>query len=495
MIVFLFSFFVVGSIANVTWDKPISITSTMFFFSFCIVWTASVHSRITKRRERRFFVVIGMMMLLWMVERAVKYSQFLDDSRFERHLWYGYYIPIILIPLFTLMISLCLGKTDEEKLDPRVKLLYIPAALLIFGFMTNDLHQLAFSMNSGFENWRYDYSYGFLYYLVVVWIAGNMLAALFLAVRFSAKNGSRKRGLIPLAVLLVSIAFVAVYIFTDFRQTRIMNVPELFCFCIAAYLEACLQTGLIPSNTGYELLFLKSHLSVIIADADGRAIYNSSPEEKNGVYAKHEKKISGGTITWYEDITTVTEQKKKLEEANAALTEMAEIRKRENELKEESARIAEQAEIYGKINASLAPQTELVRRLVAESEKSESTWKINMPRVCVIGAYIKRKSNLMLLAARTEKISSSELSSALRESLSYLEILGASTEIRVLPDCEFPSGLVIYAYDEFEKLVESRLSEINLVRIDAVEKETSVLFDIKVDGTPLLFELEKEVVN
>ena len=491
--VMLLAFFVLGSVANVTWNEPLSFTSTMVFSALCIMWTVSIQSRITKRREKRYFTMLGAFMLLLMVLRAVKFSFFLTNEWLERHLWYGYYIPIILMPLISLFIALCLGKTDEDKPNKIIKLLYIPAAALIAGVITNDSHQLAFAFKPGFDNWTHDYSYGILYYLVILWIIVCTLAALIITVSFSTVSGSKKKGFIPLAVIAVSLAGVAVYIFTDFRYTRIMNVPELFCFCVAAFWESCLQTGLIPSNTGYELLFNRSHLFAEIRDGKNTVIYRTALKKGDGVYIEHSQAISGGSITWLEDNTTVTEQKKLLEKANASLAEKAEIQQKENALKEERTKIEEQKKLYDRMNASLAPQTELIRKLVAQAEQSEEKWKENMLWVCVIGAYIKRKTNLMLIADKSESASLSELYLAYKESLSYLSKAGVDCEIHTASDIPFASGTLLYAYDEFEALIEKKMPDISRVKIDIIEKESSVLFDIKIDETPLMFEFDKGV--
>ena len=116
----LVSFFVLGPIANLTWDAPVRITSTMLFCALCILWTVGMMNRVIGRREKRYFVFLGLFMLLWLIERAVKFSPFLSSERVERMLWYGYYIPIILMPLLSLMLALCFGKTEKEKVHPKV---------------------------------------------------------------------------------------------------------------------------------------------------------------------------------------------------------------------------------------------------------------------------------------------------------------------------------------------------------------------------------------
>lgn len=490
MIAFLFMFFVIGSVANVTWDEPVSLTSTMVFSCMCIIWTASIRARIISRRQKRYFTALGLMMLLWMMERAVKFSRLFTDVVLERHLWYAYYIFMSIMPLISLLIALCLDKTDKEPINRKVYLLFIPALVLSAGFMTNDLHQWAFRFNPGFENWVHEYSYGFLYFLALAWIVGCMIVVLYICVRHSTANNSKKRGLIPLAVILFSLGFVGVYILTDFRLTRLMNVTELFCLCFAAFWEACLQTGLIPSNTGYDLLFKQSHLCAQICDNNGNVVYQTAWQNPTGVIIEHEQAIPAGKIHWREDVTLLTEQKKELERANAALLEQAQIQQEENKLKEEKMQLEEQQRIYERINSSLAPQTEHISRLVDAAREDEAHWQENMLWVCVIGAYIKRKSNLMLLAARSESIPLSELHLAYKESLSYLTKAGVTGSIGKAPDILLPSQSLLYAYDEFETVLESKMPEIHRVKIDIKEKKTGILFDIKVDETPLLFELE-----
>ncbi|MBE6819264.1 MAG: hypothetical protein E7517_08940 [Ruminococcaceae bacterium] len=494
VIVFLAAFFVLGSIANVTWNEPLSFTGTMVFSSLFIMWSVSVRSRVIHVRERRYFTLLGGFMLLWMVERAVKYSFFLQNEWLERHLWYGYYIPILLMPLISLMLAMSIGKTDAEKLNPKLKWLYLPDILLIAGFLTNDRHQLAFRFAPSFENWGDDYSYGILYYIALAWIIALVLATLIRIVRFSSANASKKRGMIPLAVIIVSLIGVGIYNFTDFRHTRILNVTELFCFCVAAFWEACLQTGLIPANTGYDLLFKHSHLAAKITDNAGKVVYEAAARQQEGAcYIEHRNLISGGEVVWLEDVTFIKQQKAQLEQANSRLSRRAELQEKENALKEEHTRLAEQRRIYDRLNASLAAQTQHINRLVSEAEENEQIRQSNMLWVCVIGAYIKRKTNLMLLAEKQESIALSELYLAYKESLAYLSKAGVACKIGAMPEAVVPAGLLLYAYDELETLLERKMPSIQAVNIQISEKAGGIMFDIKVDNTPLSFAIDKGV--
>ena len=488
---FLFAFFVIGSIANVTWNEPLSFTGTMVFSALFIIWTSSVRSRIINRRLRRYFVFLGLLMLLWMVERAVKFCLFFNSVTLERYLWYAYYIPIIIMPLLSLMIALSLGKTDDERLSAKLRLLYIPAALLIVAVMSNDFHQQAFRFIAGLDNYETK-TYAIVYYLVLLWIALCVFATLALTLRFSNTGAGKRRGLVPLTVILLSFAFVAVYIFTDFRHTRMLNVPELFCFSVAAYWEACLQTGLIPANTGYDALFKISHLHADIKDSNGNAVYRAVLQSAPEHYIEHENVISGGSITWLEDITTISEQKVQLEEANLELAKRAKLQKKENALKEERTRIIEQNRIYDKINASLKPQTALVRQLVKGAQTDPGSWQRSMSRVCIVGAFMKRKSNLMFLAAKSRLLPLAELHLSFCESLSYLERADVKTAAEAVPERLLPSEELLRAYDAFEAEIEQNLFKLESVGICYSEQGDKICVEVRVNGTPLLLELKGE---
>ena len=53
------------------------------------------------------------MAVLWLFLRAVKY-RFFTDQTITRHLWYLYYVPQILAPLFSLFAALHLGRREDD---------------------------------------------------------------------------------------------------------------------------------------------------------------------------------------------------------------------------------------------------------------------------------------------------------------------------------------------------------------------------------------------
>lgn len=79
------------------------------------------------------------MTVVWLFLRAVKYRFFVDDD-VTRYLWYLYYVPQVLAPLFSLNAALQIGRREDELFLRRWYWLFVPATLLIGGILTNDWH-------------------------------------------------------------------------------------------------------------------------------------------------------------------------------------------------------------------------------------------------------------------------------------------------------------------------------------------------------------------
>ena len=92
-------------------------------------WGVSLHRRILQNQTRRYLTAIAGLMVLWLTLRTVKYSVYHIDV--ERYLWYFYYLPMLLIPTLSISAAMSLGKPEDYCLPGWLKLLYIPALVLL----------------------------------------------------------------------------------------------------------------------------------------------------------------------------------------------------------------------------------------------------------------------------------------------------------------------------------------------------------------------------
>ena len=246
------------------------VLTNLIYIGLAMAWGFSISNRILHRNVRRYLLMGCAMAVLWMFLRAVKYRFFLTDPDITRHLWYLYYVPQILAPLFSLFAALELGRRDGDAISARWHLLFIPAALLICGVMTNDLHQMAFRAAPGAATLEADYTHGWLYFLVMAWTIALLLITGTIIYRKCRVFESRKYAWVPLSVFLGGFALCALSFANIYTFHK---MPECFCLTFAALWESCLQVGLLTTNGHYRYFFSESTVAAQIVDGQGHPVY------------------------------------------------------------------------------------------------------------------------------------------------------------------------------------------------------------------------------
>lgn len=124
----------------------INVVFTLLVFTIYIsmlsVWSMSIWRRVMHIHIRGYLLGVAGLMLFWIFVRTLRDPHFNYIDPVNRWLWYCYYISLILIPLLSFFASLCLGKPENWRPSRKFHLLFIPAAVLILGILTNDLHRL-----------------------------------------------------------------------------------------------------------------------------------------------------------------------------------------------------------------------------------------------------------------------------------------------------------------------------------------------------------------
>lgn len=206
-------------------------------------------------------------MLLWILLHILRFGVFYYLEPISRFLWYAYYIPLIFISLLSFFAATCLGKAEEWRPGHLYNLLFIPATILILLFLSNDRHQWAFSYPEGIEHWSELHRFGPVYYLVIAWVAGCMIASLCSLYRKSHIPHTRKRVWLPFSMIGIGFMYAVLYA-TGSAQTNLMFIEKtvLYCVLAAAIWESFIQIKLLPSNVKYSDFFRASDLSAMIDD-------------------------------------------------------------------------------------------------------------------------------------------------------------------------------------------------------------------------------------
>ena len=457
--------------------------TNLIYIGLSMAWGFSILRRILHRNDRRWLLLGCAMAMLWLFLRAVKY-RFFTDNTITRHLWYGYYVPQILAPLFSLFAALQLGRREGTAFSRRWYLLFIPAILLIGGILTNDLHQMAFRSMLGAATLETDYTHGWVYYLAMTWIVGLLLATGMIVYRKCHVSESRRYAWVPLCVFLGGFVLCAL----SFTNTYTFHkMPECFCLTFAAFWESCLQVGLMPTNGYYRYFFSESTVAAQIVDGHGTPVYraknapNLTPDQLDA--AAHESillnadtrlqsaPVQDGRVYWVEDISKINRIQGRLAEINARLSEENELIQAENELKRQRAQIEEKNRLMDEMIALVQPQLFQINRLLGE-ENAQIPDVQNLKHVCLLGAYVKRRVNLALICDQKTAVPVDELAHCIRESLTYLTQYGAVCTLHQEGQGSVRSCDAQNAYDFFEDCLEAALPSLSalMVRVECGER-------------------------
>ena len=452
--------------------------TNLIYIGLAMAWGFSISRRSLHRNDRRWLLLGCTMAVLWLFLRAVKYRFFSDDT-ITRHLWYLYYVPQILAPLFSLFAALQLGRREGDALSRKWYLLFIPAALLIGGILTNDLHQMAFRAAPGAVTLEADYTHGRVYYLAMTWIVALLLATGIIVYRKCRVSESRRYAWVPLCVFLggfalCSLSFANIYTFH--------KMPECFCLTFAAFWESCLQVGLLPTNGHYRYFFSESTVAAQIVDGQGCPVYraknapNLTPNQleagaRESILLNTDTRLQSvpvqdGRVYWVEDIAKINRIQAQLAEINAQLSEENELIQAENELKRQRAQTEEKNRLMDEMIALVRPQLHQINRLLEEESVQ------NLKHVCLLGAYVKRRVNLALICDKKAAVLADELAHCIRESLTYLTQYGAVCTLHQDGRGDVNSRDVQTDYDFFEDCLETALPTLSalMVRVECGER-------------------------
>ena len=412
-------------------DNYIENFDVIIFSGLIIGWGVSVAYRIVQKNIRIPYTTLF---------RSIKYNSPADVNTYGRYLWYSYYIAMVFLPLMMFFAMLNIGK--PENTNNRKYLLIIPAAVLVLLVMTNDFHQLAFVFEPDFHNWNKQYSYGPVYYVIVVWIFILVLSSIVLSINRCRISATRKKLWIPIVIILVAIIYTLWNNLNHgYSGLRIYNVPEVFCFASIALWESLIQIGLVPSNTGYGDFFNASNLNTLIFDNEGNVKYrsknatnvskdvvlqngNSVVINKNIILKKHN--IKGGKVVWTEDISAINRINRELSEVKEQISEYNVILKSEAELKKRRAAVTEQNKLYDSITEFIRPQLCDLENILKNIENNRGDISVNYAGACVVNVYIKRISNLLIMAKSRKMLNAFELENSIRELAEYISVYGIS---------------------------------------------------------------------
>ncbi|MGM9638106.1 MAG: histidine kinase N-terminal 7TM domain-containing protein [Butyricicoccaceae bacterium] len=476
-------------------DWLCSFFRSVIYIVLFTAWGISVRGRIIQPQVRRCLTAVSALMAFWVTARTVRYT-IAEDPWVLRHLWYMYYLPMLFIPVLAIFVALSLGKPENFRLPKWTCLLYLPTTLLFLLVLTNDLHQLVFAFPADAAVWMNDYRHGAGYFLAVGWqilCALTALSAMLLKCRVSR---SRRVLMMPFVPVILAVAYGILDIFRLAWLKMIAgDMTVVFCLLITAALESCIQCGLIQSNTRYGDLFRASTLAAQITDEAYRVCFSSQtaafvPSEVlcrtagrpvmlgRGIRLSGAP-IQGGHVIWQDDVSELQRMLEAQASINEQLEEENDLLMAENQVKEEKARVATKNRLYDHITREVEPQ---LLRMDALLHRDGGSPEERLREICILGAYIKRRSNMILLSENQPYISAAEAAYCFMESVNNLEAAGVECSLRTecVGDLHIETALAVY--DFFEAVVEQALPELNALLIHLTAREGEAALQMMLDS-------------
>lgn len=487
---------------NGIFPLSLGLLRTFIYLGLYIWWGVSVSKRIVQAQVRRNLVAVSLLNIFWFAIRSIKYY-FVSDPALLRQLWYWYYFPMLFIPLISVFVSMSLGKPENYRLPKWTSLLYIPTMLFLLLVVTNDLHQLVFAFPAG-EVWsdkNYDYALG--YFLVIGWEIICALASFTIMV-IKCRLSQRKKYL-PLSLLCICIVYALIYA-SGVEWMRIIggDITAVQCLMFTAMLESCIQCGLIQTNTGYDSLVEAGTLKAQITDTDYNIRYTSanSPKlsenvmrsAKNGAVSLDKNTllksnpIEGGHVLWLEDISDISALLKELEENKEMIAESNLLEQENYRTKLKINTLQEKNRLYDLLQDQTAHQIDLLDSLFAQynTETNYEKRRSLLAKIAVIGAYIKRRGNLMFIGEKSATINTAELSLCLEESFANLELIGVECAVDIPANNKIDTTDAIRVYDFFEAVTEAAIDDMRSVWLKARSLKDCVIFHLEVECESLL---------
>ena len=112
-----------------------------------------------------------------------------------------------------------------------------------------------------------------------------------------------------------------------------------------------------------------------------------------------------------------------------------------------------------------------------------------LAKAAVIGAYIKRRGNLMFIGEKSNVTDTAELSACLEESFANLELMGVECAIDIPGKNSIYTRDAIRVYDFFEAVTEAAMDDLQFVWLKARSLEDAVIFNLQAESKTKLSSL------
>ena len=503
--------FVLAGVAHMLDHTPSLLLNTVFFCSgfaiysgLLLYWTQSLRRRLLPESPRGYMTAAAMFMVMMLVARAVRY-RIVEAPKWSRFAWYVYYIPILMMP--TLFLLACIRFDTGVRRAQTEVILFTPALTMAAMILTNDAHNWAFRANPDIDPAMYigetgTYTYGWLFYAAYAWVILTVVAGIIFLVRAASKRNLERQWHAPVLMLVAWIVVIcSCGLFARYNIRRPYEMPEINIFGMIGVFEACIRTKLLQVNDDYEGFFACLDIPAVITDGALKAVYRTAEPVKateeqlrealaGPVYIDEDTRLSGralrtGYVFWQEDESAIHRLNERLAETGETLGLENDLLRYETEQQEQRAQLTARNAVYARAAGEVYSAQKRLEAMLADAKPGTEEFVPVMAKACVLCAYVKRKSNLVLSYSESGVVSGKELYLALDEMVRYMRYCGIAASAEERGSTEFFYAEAIALYETFALLTESMLPQITRMMVVLREDCVCLITDaVPTEGLP-----------
>lgn len=434
--------------------SPINIYTTLLtYLAICViivVWLVSLYLRIVNQKTRNTMLAVTFTMLFWQLLLIIK--RLTRNDLVALYAWYLYYIAILFLP-FLLLRLLYSESFPSDQHNKRLNIIFGISFFLVLLTVTNNLHQLVFTFpeNIKIADMSHDYSYGFMFYVLSVWV---LALYILMGIRFiiiAKRLPNKWRLLAPISIAIIYLTYSIGYIFNVgfFRQSD-FGLTVIILYLL--FIESWYFAGIFSGHYYYKNIFSGSKLNLLILDQKKKpflstqaqipASVNSALEQlkpgQNDILNQELESdfiinlnpIRGGYAYWWQDISEQKEYQKRLTELSEQLREGNLLLEQREIIEGRAWRARWLTEIYHTLVADLEKELTDARRdfqkLIEEGKDLSENLEVGQPKALADLAFsvqiLKRKANLLLLGEIMSSVPLNELLISTEEIFSQLGV-------------------------------------------------------------------------
>ncbi|WP_238318182.1 hypothetical protein [Peptoniphilus sp. BV3AC2] len=455
-------------------------------------------NRVIRSSTLTGFRIIGILLICYLTVRTVKYEILIGNEDAVRLIRNFYFVFPLVLTHLVFLTSLHVGKSERENISKHWNLLWIPTCVAALLILTNDYHELVFSVD---PNVRGLNMYGPVFYFVIIYIGLLSLCTLVFTMLPSFKNRNLASVNLPIFILIIWGLYTFLYMigWKNFEYFKIIfKSAEFNILMVVLFIESLVFMRLLPSNRGYESFLQLSSLNIGIMDLNGKMIFSpkmyrdiepSLIEDalSNPIFIDEDTmfesaKIKGGKSFWFVDFTDFNNLKRKLISISEDMLSENELLKANNILQKNMVKLEEQREIRNHIQMKLKPQFDQLKYILMNLPEDEDLFEIKLKHACFLDVYIKRYANLFLITKNKNTLDLSELRLAFCESLDYLKLSDVNTYIDWELSGKFDAKYCLNLYEIFQYALEFYMPGIDSLYINLYMDENAPVLSIKIKG-------------